>query len=611
VIHRSATYITLLVWFLLVLAIPACNEHVEDNSVSGKPPQTFLWLFPESSVGVGVSKTHLRWWGEAPNGLVRGYLFSFKVVRENVTSLPSPDTLRYTWVTRNDSTILFPLDTLFRKFAVVVRAVNDGFIGLPEQSIVRMMPFPYWDKNDDGIYSATDQRLDELKDAIDPVGAVQTFPIRNTPPSIYLLANPNDANAVQRLPDTTYTVASIGFKGTDPDGDNTMASYRIALNDTGATAQWATVSLRDTILTLVVPRSRGDAAGSTVTADLYGGSFLGRRLVGQLPNLRLDAQNVLYVQVRDVAGEFSPAVRLPRTTERWYVKRPRGQILLIGDYISPDAQVARTTYLDALGAVPGKSYTVDVLNIGADISASDKSAGRYGPYVPQYVDPAFIQTFLLYDYVIWYTDQLPSLGVAQLSIFPYLQKGGRVIFSTTFLTTADPRGGLRDFAPIDSVSSVNLSPSRPLPPPPVSGDSQIPANTIVYPDSSDPANIYPVLAFDNTQPFYGIFMRPLYKRSDARYLYRMQTDSMSVVNLSNSSVLRESRQNYLGSPNIAVIDGQQQIIFIGIPLHLLNNTSLGNTNVARQSGAPRGLTAFFAKALTQFNPSQRVNRLAF
>src|SRR5512135_2756999 len=120
----------------------SCREHIEDNPVPGQPPRTFLWLYPDGDVGTGVSRTHLRWWGESPNGLVRGVLFSFTVVTGGVTSLPAPDTLRYTWVTSNDSTIRFPLDTLFRKFAVVVRAVDNGFAGLPEQSIVRMLPFP-------------------------------------------------------------------------------------------------------------------------------------------------------------------------------------------------------------------------------------------------------------------------------------------------------------------------------------------------------------------------------------------------------------------------------------------------------------------------------------
>jgi hypothetical protein len=581
--------ISILAVLLFMLAMPSCTEHLVDSPVALQAPRTFLWLFPDSTIAVGVSKARLRWWGESPNGLVRGFLFSFAVVTKNVTALPSPDTLRYSWVTRNDSTILFPMDTLFRKFVVVVRAVDQSFAGMPEQSVVRMTPFPFWDRNTNGMFDGDDQRLETLSGAVDPVGAVQTFPIRNSPPTIALLPNPSDANTAQRLPDTTYTVVSVGFKGSDPDGDNTLASYRISLNDSTGKAGWVSVGLRDTILTLVVPRARSDAAGATVTADLYSGRFLGRRLLGQVPNLKLDAANALYIQARDVAGEYSPPLRLPGPTDQWYVRKPRGRLLLVSDYTSFDASLALTTYLDALNGVQGTGVgTIDQLDIAYGLVGSDKEVGKLGRLVPQFVDPALIQTFLLYDYVLWYTDQLPALAVAQLSVFPYLQNGGRVFFSTMFLNSTDPRGALRDFAPIDSVSSVDLSPTRPLPPPAVAGDSRVPANFIVIPDSGDPANVYPQLAFNASPGIHSIFMRPIYRRADARYIYHLQSDS-------------RSPQRYLGSPNMAVIDGQHTIFFIGLPLHLLNNP-LGN---------PRGVTAFFEKALQEFNPSQVVNRRKF
>jgi hypothetical protein len=583
--------ISLAVLCAFTLLMSSCRENVADNPVAGKPPQTFLWLYPDGTVGTGVSKTHLHWWGESPNGLVRGFLFSFKVVNSNVTTLPVPDTLRYSWVTKNDSTVLFPMDTLFRKFAVVVRAVDNGFAGLPDQSIVRMLPFPFWDKNDNGIFDGTDQRIDDVSKAVDPVGAVQTFPIRNTPPTIALLPNPGDPTVVQKLPDTSYTAITIGFKGSDADGDNTLASYRLALNDTSAaTARWITVTLRDTILTLVVPRSRSDVAGPVVAADVYSGKFLGRRLVGQVQNLKLDAENAVYVQVRDVAGEYSPPLKLPGSTDRWYVKKPRGRLLLLNDYTSFDLPLAQSTYLSALASVPGGQFTqVDQLDITLGLTSADKELGRYGRLVPQFLDPALIQTFLLYDYVVWFTDQVPSLAIAQVTVFPYLQNGGRVVFSTMFLNTNDPRGALRDFAPIDSVSSVDLSPTRPLPPPAVAGDSRLPANILVLPDSSDRSNIYPQLAFNSSPGIHSVFMRPVYRRSDARYIYKLPPDPRST-------------QRYLGSPNIAVIDGQNSIIFVGLPLHLMNNTVLGN---------PRGISAFFEKALQQFSPNQTVNRMVF
>lgn len=581
----SIAAVVLLVFTLLM---SSCREHVADSPVASKPPQTFLWLYPDGEVGTGVSRAHLRWWGESPNGLVRGFLFSFKVVTGSVTTLPTPDTLRYSWVTRNDSTVLFPMDTIFRKFAVVVRAVDNGFAGLPEHSIVRMLPFAFWDKNDDGLFDGDDQRLDDLSRAVDPVGAVQTFPIRNTPPTIALLPNPSDLNTPQKLPDTTFTAVSFGFKGSDPDGDNTLAAYRIALNDTTVTTAWVSVALRDTILTLVVPRLRSDAATTTVTADLYSGKFLGRRLIGQVPNLKLNAENVLYIQVRDVAGEYSPALKLPGATDRWYVKKPRSRLLLVNDYTRFDQQLAQSTFQSTLAAVSGGQFTqVDQLDIGLGLSASEKEAGKFGRLVPQFADPALVQTFLLYDYVVWYTDELPSLAVAQLSVFSYLQNGGRVIFSTMFLNTTDPRGALRDFAPIDSVSGVTLPP--PAPPPASAGDSRLPANSVLYPDSSDARYLYPQLALNASPSIHSVFMRPIYRRSDARYLYHLQADA-------------RLPQRYFGAPNIAVVDGQNKIYFIGLPLHLLDNTAQGN---------PRGLTGFLEKALTQFNPTQRVNRAKF
>ncbi len=576
---------------LVVLAVVgmSCREHIADTNATNGKPSTYLWLYPDSTVGTGVSKTHLHWWGEDPDGLVRGFLFSFKAVYGGVTALPVPDTLRYSWTTKNDSTILFPLDTLFRKFTVVVRSVDNGFRGLPDGSIVRLTPFVYWDKNDDGMYDGEDEKLPDLESSMDPNGASLVFPIRNSPPSVSFLQNPNDPTNVLRQPDTTFTAVTFGWTASDPDGNNTLVSYRIALNDTTDPANWLTIPLRDSIITLVVPRSRSDAAGPTVTADIYAGSFLGRQLIGQLPGMKLDALNTFFVEVKDVAGEYSVPGVLPSGTDHWFVKRPRGKLLLVSDYVNSDASAALTTYLSSLGSVAGGQFsTVDILNMGLGVTLADKSSGRVGTLVPPYPDPALIQTFLLYDYVLWYTDQQPSLGVAQSTLFTYIQNGGKVLFSTTFLTTIDPRGALRDFAPIDSVSSVDLSTTRPAVPPPVAGDTRIPANFVVYADSSDATDIYPQLAFNPTPSTHVIFMRPVYRRADARYLYHLQADT---------------RNRYLGTPNVAVIDGQRTIIFVGLPLHLLNNTATGN---------PQGLSAFFAKVFgTEFNPSQVINRMIF
>lgn len=580
------TVITAILTVVLIL-LASCNERVTNNPTVDRPPKTYLWLYPDSTVGVGVSRQQLRWWGEDQDGTVVGFLFGFTTVTGNVTTVPQPDTIPYTWVTSNDTTLLFPLDTLFKRFAVVVRSVDNQFRGLPVGSIVRLQPFPYWDRHNNGVFDGDDQRLTTLSVAMDPVGSVLTFPIRNTPPSISWVISPLDPTVMFKGPDTTYTIATFSWTGSDPDGNNTLRSYRIALNDTTNPANWVTLpSLRDTLITLVVPRSRSDAAGPVVPADLYSGPFLGAQARGQIQGLRLDALNTLYVEVKDVAGEYSPAITMPNPGGKWFVKRPKGRILLVSDYVNSDSSTALTTYLSALGAVPDPNFaSIDILNIGSGVTLALKSGGATGGLVPPFIDPALIRTFLLYDYVIWYTDQYPSLYVAQLSLFPYMQNGGRVIFSTSFLNTIDPRGALLDFAPIDSVSSVNLTGTIAIP---SVGDNRIPANFIVNADSSDLSDIYPQLAFNPPPPVnYSVFMRPVYRRTDSRYIYHLQPDS---------------RGRYIGMPNLGVIDGQGRIVFVGLPLHLLNNTTYGNS---------QGLAAFFAKAVTHFSISQQVNRSIF
>ncbi len=579
---NATRYSTLI---LLLLGFGSCREEMANQPTSNATPTTFLWLFPEDGIATTISRQHLRWWGEDPDGVLAGFLFSYAVVRAPVSAVPFPDTLRYTWTSRNDTVLAFPLDTLFRQYAVAVRGVDNTFPALPEGSVVRLTPFAYWDKNDDGVFGGTDVQIPSLIGAMDPKGAVLTFPIRNSPPVVSFVPNPTDPNVALRQPDTTYTVATFAWTAEDPDGNSTLSGYRIALNDTTLPGAWLSLPLRDTLITLVVQRAVSDVATGTTTARVYSGSFLERQYLGDVPGLSLDAENVFFVQARDVAGEFSPAIRMPSPGGHWFVKKPRGKVLLVSDYIRSDAGSALATYLASLTAVPGGQYSsIDRLDIGLGLTGPEKLAGQAGSLVPPFVDPALISTFLLYDIVLWYTDEFPSLGVAQLSLFPYLQNGGKVIFSTMFLNSADPRGALRDFAPIDSVSSTQLPPTVF----PSAGDSRIPANFVMFADSVSSSLIYPQLAFNESPSIHSIFMRPVYRRTDARYIYHLQEDT---------------RGRYSGTPNIGVVDGRRTIVFIGLPLHLLNNPLYGN---------PGGLTTFFDVAFNrEFNPLQKVNRRAF
>jgi hypothetical protein len=561
------------VLIVLLLALAGCSKDHPNQPVGNAAPRTFLWLYPDppdsTTTGTGISRQHLHWWGEDPDGTVNGYLFGF--VRYRSDGMLSPDTLAYVWTTRTDTILRFPLDTLFRYFTVFVRAVDDQFEGLPEGSAVRIAPSPAAKTPGSADF---DKPLPTLINAMDAKGAFLVFPIRNTPPSIQFASNPYNAAIPFRQADTTFTAATFAFNGHDPDGDNTLLAYRIALNDTSDPSRWLTLGLRDTIVTLVVPRTRSDGVEGEVDADVYAGLFFGRRFVGRIAGLRMDASNVLFVQSEDVARDFSPAIRMPAVAGVWYVKKPRGRLLMVSDDVQYGL-AADTTYRRALASIPtGEFTTVDKFNIALGLTSSNKESFWLGQLMPSFLDPALIYTFLLYDYVFWYTEQLPTLVAAQVSLFPYLQNGGKVMFSTTFQAASDPRNALRDFAPIDSIGNVGA-------------DTRVYGSYMVFADSTVSDNTYPNLQFTGSlTTIHSVFMRPIYKRTDSRYIYHLQASHLN---------------RYPGTPNVGVVDGQGTIAFMALPLHLLDNT---------QSGA--GLSALFTKLFTQhFSPAQRVDRRKF
>ncbi|MBI4546724.1 MAG: hypothetical protein HY707_01995 [Ignavibacteriae bacterium] len=522
---------------LVGLVLSSCTEEIPDNPVLNLQPRTFMWLFPDSTIHEGNSRQHIRWWGEDPDGVIKGYLFAAGKFLNAAGQLPSPDTITWRWVTVNDSIVAFPLLVRRDTFEIAVRAVDNTFTGnLQEQAVIRFVPFVYHDKNDNGVFDGDDEQLPSLADAADPRGATLRIPLLNQPPSVTFAPNPNKPEEIMQQPETTYTTATFSWVGTDPDGDKTIAEYRIALNDPSDSSRWVSLPGNISLISLYVPRSRSDTAGSEVTADLYGGKFLSRQFLGQLSGLKLNALNRFYVQARDVAGDFSKVDSLPAGLRFWYVRKPSSRLLAVIDYITADAESARRAYRAAFSQInlpSGNLGNYDEINIGRGINVTDKqnaAAGlsnpRFGALVPPFIDPAFIYTLFLYDYVFWYTDQYPSIPVAQLSLFQYYNsifdgRRGKVIFSTTFGTRPDPRGLLRDFAPIDSVSVVNLVSGRPLP---TYGDSRIPGGYYVYPDSSEPSNIYPTLRFNTNLFAHLVSLRPIFKRADARYIYHMQKD---------------------------------------------------------------------------------------
>jgi len=518
----------------LILGSLSCSREYPVQVRPNQPPKTYLWLFPDSTIAPGVSRQRIHWWGEDPDGYVTGYLFGVAKVSLPVSGIPQPDTIVWSWTTRNDTLIAFPLVTVRDTFTVFVRAVDNTFGGEvdSEYAIIRFTPQPFWDHNRNGVFDEQDQLLLRIMSAVDPRGANQWMPVRNQPPSVRFVDDPNDPTKPMQQPETTFTAATFSWQGTDPDGNYTITGYRIALNDTTNPARFFALSRTDTLITLFVPRARSSSDSGEVAADIYVGNFLRSNAngpIGTIPGLKLDSLNVFFVQAKDVAGEFSPFVRLPDVGRRWFVRKPRSRLLVVADYVDPvDSAAAQQYYHQAFGTIAGGVFSnYDQLNIGRGLTATDKAVFRVGVLVPPFVDPAFVYTLRLFDFVFWYTDQNPSFRVAQKSLAYYTEiLRGKVILSTSFRVTnpdpntGDPRILLPDFAPVDSVGSVDLFTQPRLYP--RFGTEQILGGYRLLPESSGSSGPYPIIAFDSTSYVHIVNVRPIYMRADGRYIYRLE-----------------------------------------------------------------------------------------
>jgi hypothetical protein len=562
-------YIALLAFGLI---LGSCQKDLPNQPKANQPPVTRLWLSSPVMLNETSSRQHAYWYGEDPDGYVKGFLIA---TPESVAaaSVSFPDTFSYSWTTRNDSILSLPLIKARSLFTIVARAVDNTFPDaavLPEGAAIRLTPQPFWDVNTNRIYDAGDKLLPGLSSSIDRKSAAQLLPIKNTPPRVFFAVNPVDSATYQQ-PDTTFTVASFAWYGTDVDGDNTISAYRIALNDSGPSKRWLSLSGTVKFITLIAPRSVTDGAAGEVEADVYTGTFPTMQFRGKVQGLKLDAVNVLYLQAKDVAGDSSSTITMPSTpaTKKWYVKKPKSKMLVVSDYNQNDKTIALNTYAAAIeGALPGKDYSkFDILDVGYGLTSLEKqnqlTNQKYGVLVPTYMNPALVHTLKLYDVVLWMSDLYPSYLPAQVGLFNYYKYGsGKVIFTTTFsanIVFAEVKA-LNDFAPIDSVSTDGNS-STTLH---TNADGRMPIRTKVLSLSSG----FPELAFDTitTGSFHTFNWRRIYKQTSAQYLYQL-----------DSSKFYTTPFRYAGRPEVGVINNERSFVLIALPLHKLNG---GNKNLS-------------------------------
>ncbi len=345
------------------------------------PPETQLFLKEVNLRGENRlnSVIQLYWSGEDKDGYVVGYELSF-------------DETNWGFTTQRDSTFQFDIpagsDTV--DITLYVRAVdNDG------------------------------ER--------DPTPAFLNIPLRNQPPVARF-------DTVSVLPDTVFSAGTVLWQVSDPDGDETLESISVKIND----GPW--VELARTISFLSFLPENPSVAGPQ-DLILYNGPAA-TPLAVPLLGAVVGANNKIYLRAKDIAGSFSAI----DSTRSFYLRQQQGTLLLVDDNSDSQADQVHMSLLDEVFP------TYDRIDIRSNR--------------PSIWDPTLGLILGIYDRVLWYSDgsNLAALGqqltleVAAQSLQRYLNVGGKLFISAKFPATFnDPaESGLSPvfgFSPMDSLSS--------------------------------------------------------------------------------------------------------------------------------------------------------------
>lgn len=316
---------------------------------------------------------------------------------------------------------------------------------------------------------------------------------------------------------------------------NAKSAIAVALPDTTftfATFQYFVSDLDGTETIASVEWSLNDSSSSATWHTIPLNSKLFN--IKESDGLKINADNRIYLRATDIGKLKSKILQYPFEGKVWYVKKPMGSILLIKDSGSPDADAF---YTNALQNIAGGKFSsgYDVLDI-----YSSKTVNSQAKTLPPFISPMFIETLRLFKTVIWYSDKSPSVELAQQSLPEYIRTNGKVIFITEFPVplTLDYRTALLDFAPIDSISQKEVS-DDPL---------AIRNGTEIKPIKIG-AWEYPILIKEKG----SVLVYNLYPKVTANPLYMLPENP-----------------KWFGTPILGILGENRQMIFMHMPLHLVN-----------------------------------------
>ncbi len=502
--------IILLISIFISIFIISCADDPVSNKAGNQAPKTGLFLYPDSNVIKQPSRLQVHWWGDDPDGTIAGFYIKW----DGIDDL-------WNFTISNDSVFSLPIGSADTIYTFRVSAADAEGNGTYDQEIVRSGisygPEPYIDENQNGNFDQGEYFYDIGQ--IDPSPATLDFPIKNSAPVL-------EWNSLSFVPDTSFPVMTFQWNADDLDGVESISSINIAQNDTNNF-----ISLPGSIR-LITIRIKDINASIPEMEILINGSD--RNIYPELlPGLLLDAENKFFVQAVDLSGAKSEQIVLPSENDVWYVKKPKGEVLIFDNLygISADQQ-AVLFYRNIFNTIGGGSL-----------------AGKFDEYDLQnqalalpFESVTVYETMRLFKYIYWYSASNPRLDLLNIVTNKYIEQGGKIAFSMTFqdssATFAFDLSTLQGFLPIDNVSEridfffagADVLPSSP--------QIDYPALKTVGPGSIDYVRTY--------EPNLVV--------------------ATEIYKVSNTQI----------SGNIGFITNDKTLFFIGLPLHVCNG---GDQNV--------------------------------
>ncbi len=314
----------------------------------------------------------------------------------------------------------------------------------------------------------------------DPSPAHLTVPIKNTPPKA-------EFNKNQMPSDTAFTVFPLSWNASDADGQSTIDSVFVKINE-GA---WYPLKA-NTRFTAIVPVSPNKPSGKS-RGKVYK-NFEPELLPKRIEGLRLNRINQYFIKVKDIAGATSET-----DTAEFYLKPKTSNLLVLG--------------ATSASPKPGKIYRPMIRDVYGNFDYINYFRNDQAN-LPQFWNSVFSLHIRLYDKLFLYTDDSKIEGelileAASKGLQQFLNENGKLLISTKFPDNVRNNSNVFDYSPMDRFPNTK-------------GQARIPPDSLLEPSSKATQNYDTLQSGD-----FVVGADPFYPKSSASTIYRAQLSKLN------------------------------------------------------------------------------------